>query len=141
MKKKEIEYFMEIAYKEALKAEKYGEVPVGSLIVCKETKQIISKSYNQTEKLNDPTAHAEILAIRKACKKTNDWRLDSKFVIFTTLEPCKKCLEVIKDARIGEVFYGAKNLSTKKNIKIPRSKNLKIKKISDQLKSFFKKIR
>ena len=52
MKKKEIEYFMEIAYKEALKAEKYGEVPVGSLIVCKETKQIISKSYNQTEKLN-----------------------------------------------------------------------------------------
>ena len=44
MKKKEIEYFMEIAYKEALKAEKYGEVPVGSLIVCKETKQIISKS-------------------------------------------------------------------------------------------------
>lgn len=141
MKKKEIEYFMEIAYKEALKAEKYGEVPVGSLIVCKETKQIISKSYNQTEKLNDPTAHAEILAIRKACKKTNDWRLDSKFVIFTTLEPCKKCLEVIKDARIGEVFYGAKNLSTKKNIKIPRSKNLRIKKISDQLKSFFKKIR
>lgn len=132
---------MEIAYKEALKAEKCGEVPVGSLIVCKETKQIISKSYNQTEKLNDPTAHAEILAIRKACKKTNDWRLDSKFVIFTTLEPCKKCLEVIKDARIGEVFYGAKNLSTKKNIKIPRSKNLKIKKISDQLKSFFKKIR
>ena len=106
---------MEIAYKEALKAEKCGEVPVGSLIVCKETKQIISKSYNQTEKLNDPTAHAEILAIRKACKKTNDWRLDSKFVIFTTLEPCKKCLEVIKDARIKEVFYGAKNLSTKKN--------------------------
>lgn len=141
MKKKEIEYFMEIAYKEALKAEKYGEVPVGSLIVCKETKQIISKSYNQTEKLNDPTAHAEILAIRKACKKTNDWRLDSKFVIFTTLEPCKKCLEVIKDARIGEVFYGAKNLSKKKNIKSPRSKNLRIKKISDQLKSFFKKIR
>ena len=141
MKKKEIEYFMEIAYKEALKAEKYGEVPVGSLIVCKETKQIISKSYNQTEKLNDPTAHAEILAIRKACKKTNDWRLDSKFVIFTTLEPCKKCLEVIKDARIGEVFYGAKNLSTKKNIKSPLSKNLRIKKISYQLKSFFKKIR
>ena len=141
MKKKEIEYFMEIAYKEALKAEKYGEVPVGSLIVCKETKQIISKSHNQTEKLNDPTAHAEILAIRKACKKTNEWRLDSKFVIFTTLEPCKKCLEVIKDARIREVFYGAKNLSTKKNIKSPRSKNLKIKKISDQLKSFFKKIR
>ena len=68
MKKEEIKYFMEIAYKEAIKAEKQGEVPVGCLIVCKETKQIVSKSYNQTEKLKDPTAHAEILAIRKACK-------------------------------------------------------------------------
>ena len=141
MKKEEIKYFMEIAYKEAIKAEKQGEVPVGCLIVCKETKQIVSKSYNQTEKLKDPTAHAEILAIRKACKKNNDWRLDSRFVLFTTLEPCKKCLEVIKDARIKEVFYGAKNFSKKKIIKSPRIKNLKIQKISAQLKNFFKKIR
>ena len=141
MKKEEIRYFMEIAYKEAIKAEKQGEVPVGCLIVCKETKQIISKSYNQTEKLKDPTAHAEILAIRKACKKYNDWRLDSRFIIFTTLEPCRKCLEVIKDARIKEVFYGAKNLSKKKIIKSPRSKNLNIQKIGDQLKNFFKRMR
>ena len=132
--------FMEIAFSEAKLALSKDEVPIGALIANGEGK-IFAKTRNKNRELSDPTAHAEILAIRKACKKTNDWRLDSKFVIFTTLEPCKKCLEVIKDARIKEVFYGAKNLSTKKNIKIPRSKNLKIKKISDQLKSFFKKIR
>ena len=106
MKKKEIEYFMEIAYKEALKAEKYGEVPVGSLIVCKETKQIISKSYNQTEKLNDPTAHAEILAIRKACKKLKTTKL-LNFSIYTTLEPCLMCESLIISVGIKKIYFGA----------------------------------
>ena len=72
MNKDEIKYFMEIAYEQACIAEKKGEVPIGCLIVCKNSKKIISKSYNQTGISNDPTAHAEILAIRKACKKIND---------------------------------------------------------------------
>ncbi len=140
MNKDEIKYFMEIAYEQACIAEKKGEVPIGCLIVCKNSKKIISKSYNQTEISNDPTAHAEILAIRKACKKINDWRL-TDYVLFTTLEPCKMCAEIIKESRIKEVYYGTKNLSKNKNIKKPSFKNMKIDKMSYQLKGFFKKIR
>ena len=67
-------YFMNLAYKEALKALAIDEVPVGAIIV--KDNKIISKAYNKKESLKDPTAHAEMLAIKKACKKLNTWHLD-----------------------------------------------------------------
>ncbi|MDD4154184.1 MAG: nucleoside deaminase, partial [Bacilli bacterium] len=87
MKKNDI-YFMNIALKEAYKALLLDEVPVGAVIVKND--KIISKAYNKREKLNDPTAHAEVLAIRKACKKLGVWRLDG-CRMYVTIEPCSMC--------------------------------------------------
>lgn len=96
--------YIDLAYKEALKALKIDEVPVGAIIV-KEGK-IISKAYNKKEKNNDPTGHCEILAIKKACKKLKSWRLN-ECELYVTLEPCTMCLGAIVHARIKSVYYGA----------------------------------
>lgn len=136
----DIRYYMNIALIESKKAAKKNEIPVGSIVVSKITKKIISKAHNQTEKLSDPTAHAEILAIRKAAKKINDWRL-TNHVIFTTLEPCKMCMEMIKEARIQTIYYGAVNTSKQKKIKEPECIKFEIKESALNIKEFFKKIR
>ena len=72
--KKNDEYYMLLALKEAMKAQAIDEVPIGAIIV--QNDKVISRGHNQREKRNDPTAHAEIIAIRKACKKLGAWRLD-----------------------------------------------------------------
>ena len=131
---------MNIALIESKKAAKKNEIPVGSIVVSKITKKIISKAHNQTEKLSDPTAHAEILAIRKAAKKINDWRL-TNHVIFTTLEPCKMCMEMIKEARIQTIYYGTVNTSKQKKIKEPECIKFEIKVSGLYIKEFFQKIR
>jgi tRNA(adenine34) deaminase len=84
------------------KAIKKNEVPVAALIV-KENK-IIAKAYNKVNKSNNILDHAEIICIRKASKKLNNWRL-SDCELYVTLEPCDMCTEVIKKSRIGKVFY------------------------------------
>jgi tRNA(adenine34) deaminase len=97
-------YFMKKAMQEAENAEREDEVPVGAVIVS--GNQIIGKGYNQVEKLNDPTAHAEIIAISAA----NQF-LDSKYLektrIYITLEPCAMCAAAIALARIPEIIYAA----------------------------------
>ena len=85
-----------------------NEIPVASLIVDPINKSIIAKSYNKEIALNDPTAHAEILCIRKACEKLNQKRLDG-LVMICNLEPCNMCKEVIKSARLSKVYYLFKN--------------------------------
>ena len=99
IERKDLLNFLDIAIKESVKALNANEVPIGSVVVCNKSKKVISKAYNMTEKLGDPTAHAEIFAIQKAAKKIGDWRLDD-YSIFTTIEPCDMCMEVIKAARI-----------------------------------------
>ena len=99
MKDKDLLNFLDIAIKESIKALNANEVPIGSIVVCNKSKKVISKAFNMTEKLGDPTAHAEIIAIQKAVKKIGDWRLDN-YSLFTTIEPCNMCMEVIKAARI-----------------------------------------
>ncbi|NLC48107.1 MAG: nucleoside deaminase [Tenericutes bacterium] len=84
------------------KAKKSGDVPI-SCIVVKDNK-IVSEAYNMKEKLNDPTAHAEILAIKKAAKVLKTWNLKG-CIIYVTLKPCDMCFEVIKEARIKSVNY------------------------------------
>lgn len=105
--KKDDTYFMNIALKEAYKALLLDEVPVGALIVKNDA--IIAKAYNKREKLNDPTAHAEILAIRKACKKLGVWRLDG-CRMYVTIEPCSMCAGTLLWTRIDAIIYGAKDI-------------------------------
>lgn len=96
--------FMDIALVEAKKAEKLGEVPVGAVIV-KEGK-IVSVGYNRRETDKNALAHAEIEAIKNACEKLGDWRLDD-CEMYVTLEPCPMCSGAIINSRIKTVVFGA----------------------------------
>ena len=101
--------FMEIALSEAKNAARREEVPVGAVIVNKNGK-IIAKDGNRTQEMKDPTAHAEILTIRKACQRQKSERLVGHD-IYVTLQPCKMCLEAIIRARIKRLYYGAPDTS------------------------------
>ena len=96
---------MRLALDLAKKAGLLGEIPVGCVIVDDEMR-VISFATNLVEKNKDPTAHAEILAIRKACKKLNRTKLD-KATLYVTLEPCKMCEFAIVQAGIKRVYFGA----------------------------------
>lgn len=98
------EYFMNEALKEAKAALKVKEVPVGAVIV--KDGIIISKAHNLKETLSDPTAHAEMLAIRSACESLSNWRL-SGCEMYVTLEPCPMCASAIAQARISKLYIGA----------------------------------
>lgn len=100
------EYYMSIALKEAKKAVAIDEVPVGAVVV--KDGKIIAKAHNQREKRNDPTGHAEILAVRAACRKLNSWRLVG-CTIYVTIEPCSMCAGTILWTRIARIVYGAKD--------------------------------
>jgi len=95
---------LEIALDLAHKAYDKGEVPVGAVISCRSS--IISSSHNLVETLNDPTAHAEILAIRAACEMLGSRYLD-ECEIYVTLEPCAMCAQAISLARIKKLYFGA----------------------------------
>ncbi len=97
------EYFMGEAIKEALKAYKMEEVPVGAVIVS--DGQIIGRGYNQIETLKDATAHAEMLALTAAQESVGDWRL-SECDLFVTKEPCPMCAGGIVHCRIRALVYG-----------------------------------
>jgi len=107
--KENSEKFMKEALKEAKKAYKKLEVPVGAVIV--KDGKIIARAYNQKECKNDTTNHAEILAIKKASKKLNSWRLID-CDMFVTLEPCSMCAGALIQSRIRKVYIGAPDLKT-----------------------------
>ena len=96
--------YMELALNQAKKALKEDEVPVGAIIV--KDNKVIAKAYNKKEQKNQPTAHAEILAITKACKKLKTWHLDD-CVIYVTLEPCVMCAGALSLARLDAIYFGA----------------------------------
>ena len=101
--------YMELAYKEALKAYDKKEIPVGCVIVKDDV--VIAKAHNLREINNLVTSHAEILAITKANKKLNSWRLD-ECDIYVTLEPCAMCSGAIIQARIKNLYFGAYDLKS-----------------------------
>ena len=96
------EKYMKVAYKEALKAYKKKEIPVGAVIV--KDNKIIAKSHNNRQKKYNVLGHAEINAILKTEKKLRDWRLDG-CILYVTLEPCQLCQKVIEESRIDQVIY------------------------------------
>ena len=100
-------HWMEQAFKEAEKAFRLKEVPVGAVVVL--NNQIIGRGHNQRESLKDPTAHAEVLAITAAANYLDDWRLKDT-TLYVTLEPCPMCAGAILNARIPKVVFGADDL-------------------------------
>lgn len=91
------------AIAEANKAEQIGEVPIGAVIV--RNNEIIGRGYNLRETTHDPTAHAEIIAIRDACERIGAWRL-LDCTLYVTLEPCPMCAGALVQSRIKRVVYG-----------------------------------
>lgn len=98
------ERFMKAAIAQAKLAAKKGEVPVGAVIV--RDGEIIARAYNTRETDKNALCHAEIKAIRKACKKLGGWRL-TRCELYVTLEPCPMCAGAIVNSRIVSVYYGA----------------------------------
>ena len=114
-----------------------GEIPIGAVIFDPVSNKLISKAHNKELSDNDPTAHAEILCIRKACKKLNQKRLDNLELI-TYLEPCSMCKEVIKSARIKKVYFLLKNNNpNRKTIYKAKYKHIELKG-ENIIKKFFK---
>ena len=91
------------ADKKAEKAFQQNEIPIGSVVVCND--QVIGKGYNQCELLNDPTAHAEIIAISSASNNLRDWRLDD-CTLYVTKEPCPMCAGALINSRMKMVVFG-----------------------------------
>jgi len=106
--------FLDLAFKYAGKAYKNNEVPIGAVIV--KDNKVIGYGYNQKEKKNSVLEHAEIIAIRMASKKLDNWRLDD-CDIYVTLDPCPMCASAIKQARIKNVYSALSNLD-KENEKV-----------------------
>lgn len=106
---KRMKNYMELALKEAKKAEAEEEVPVGAVIV--KGNEIIAKAHNKTRQTHDPTAHAEILAIREASEKIGSTRL-SGCTMYVTLEPCSMCVGALVLARLSEVVIGARDFKS-----------------------------
>jgi len=97
--------YMPLALEEARKAAARGEVPVGAVIVDA-SGTVLAAEGNRTRERNDPTAHAEILAIRAACARLGQERLTG-CDLYATLEPCAMCAQAIAHARIGRLYFGA----------------------------------
>jgi len=96
--------FMEEALREARRAAAEGEVPVGAVVV--RDGRILGRGHNQRERLHDPTAHAEMIALTQAAEAAGTWRLDGAAMV-VTLEPCPMCAGALVNARMGRLLYGA----------------------------------
>ncbi len=143
--------FMQAALKEAQKALSHKEVPVGAVVTLQD--QIIGKGFNQVESLNDPTAHAEMIAISAAANYLQSWRLEN-CSLYVTLEPCSMCAGAIVLSRIKWLYYGAddpkagscgslRNIvqDTRLNHQVRLQSGVLAKESEDLLKSFFRNLR
>ncbi len=147
----EKEKFMKIALKEAQKAYEKEEIPVGAIIV--KDGKIIAKAHNSKETSKNATAHAEILAIQKACKKLDSWRLLG-CEMYVTLEPCSMCAGALINSRISKIYIGTDDEKTgscgsklnlledyKFNHIVQVEKYILKEECSEIIKSFFKYLR
>ena len=140
------DYFMREALKEAQKAFAIDEVPVGAVVVCKN--RIIARAHNQTEKLTDATAHAEMLAVTSAANHLGSKYL-SECVLYVTLEPCVMCAGALNWVQLQKLVYGASDVQrgyslVNSNLLHPRTevvKGLKAEESKTLIDAFFKQIR
>lgn len=140
------EYFMRQALREARAAAEEGEVPVGAVIVC--NNQIIARAHNQTERLNDPTAHAEMLAITAAVNV-----LGAKYLtdcsLYVTVEPCIMCAGAIGWSQLSTIVYGASDPKRGYQVYAPKAfhpkaivrKGVLEEECAEEMKQFFKQKR
>ena len=144
-------YYMNLALKEAKKAYLKGDVPVGCVIV--KNGEVIAKAHNTRQSKNDTMGHAEINAIKKACKKLNAWILEDA-TIYVTLEPCLMCAGAILNARISNLVYATEEPkfgsvesvanvldNDKYNHKVKIEKGVLKEESSNLIKTFFKELR
>ena len=100
------DYFMRLALREAERAPAHEDVPIGAVVV--RAGELISAAHNERELRGDPTAHAEVIALREAARVTGSWRvLDA--VMYVTLEPCTMCAGALVLARVARLVYGARD--------------------------------
>jgi len=100
------EYFMKMALAESILAYKYGEVPVGAVLV--KDNKVIARAHNQKETLKDPTGHAEIIVLKDGSKEEDSWRL-TDLTLYVTKEPCIMCAGAMVNARLGRLVYGCRD--------------------------------
>ncbi|MFO7815698.1 MAG: tRNA adenosine(34) deaminase TadA [Halanaerobiales bacterium] len=144
-------FFMEEALKEAKKAYELKEVPIGAVVVYQD--EIIGRGYNRREIDSDPTAHAEMIAIKEAAEALNNWRLE-ECSLYVTVEPCLMCAGAMLKARIQKVVYGAKSKKDgvsgslmnilqddRLNHQVDIVSGFKAEECSNLLKNFFKELR
>ncbi len=145
------EFYMSEALKEADKAAKHGEVPVGAIIV--QDGEIIARAYNKREQTQIATTHAEILAIEQACEKIGYWRL-TECTMYVTLEPCPMCAGALVNSRVKRLVFGACDpkagasgsvlnitQNSKLNHQLEVTTGVMEQECSDILKKFFKQLR
>ena len=99
------EKFMRAAIKIAQKGLREGEVPIGAVVVFED--KVVAKGYNRRAKLQLASAHAEMMAIDKACKKFGSWRLPEGCELYVTLEPCPMCMGACLNARVDKIYFGS----------------------------------
>lgn len=109
MLREEYEHFMRLAMDQARLARAAGEVPVGAVVVC--AGEVVGLGWNRPISSHDPTAHAEVIALREAARRLNNYRLNG-CSLYVTLEPCAMCTGAIFHARIARVVYGAPDPKT-----------------------------
>lgn len=144
-------FWMGQAIREAQKAYEIGEVPVGAIIIL--NGQIVGKGFNQAERLKDPTAHAEMLAISAACEAIGDWRLENA-IMYSTLEPCSMCAGAAVLARIEKIVFGASDpkfgacgsifnipVDPRLNHRIDIESGILSSEIADMMRDFFREVR
>ena len=140
------EFFMREAIKEAVKAFEIGEVPVGAVVICQN--KIIARAHNQTEKLTDATAHAEMLAITSAANYLGSKYL-TECTLFVTLEPCVMCAGALHWVQLQKLVFGATDVQrgyslAKSPLLHPKTevvKGVKADESKELLDKFFKRIR
>jgi tRNA(adenine34) deaminase len=101
-----LDSLMQLALDEARAAPAHGDVPVGAVVARRSDGEVVARRHNERERTSDPTAHAEILALRDAAAVSGSWRLDD-LVLVVTLEPCPMCAGAAHTSRIGGVAFGA----------------------------------
>jgi tRNA(adenine34) deaminase len=143
----DIDSWMSIALEEARLAETHGDVPVGAIVVREH--QVIARRHNERELTGDPTAHAEVLALRDAAAVVGNWHLE-ECVLVVTLEPCVMCAGAMVNSRLGMLIYGATDPkagasgscfdltnSEVLNHRVPRVEGVRSDECSQLLKEFF----